>query len=646
MNADPHQPIAPWRGARVVAAALWGSLVSATIPLGASNGAGFALAVGLMLPVALALALLASRVLPAVYRLGARLSPSPVRVCALLQVPLSILLGGIFATNLLVADSPFGPHAKRAYGLTLFAALVLTFATHRLTRRAPSRVPRWSRVIGVTLLLDGLGAGLLDSYGIRQEYRIHGLLLWATLAACTGAAYALLPRRPYRWLGGGALVTLVALAVWVAPDRAAAYRRALVAHTPHAEALLQARALLDRDRDGFSPWLGGGDCDDRDRTAYPLSPTRDCLGWRSAAALAPPTQVSAPPAEAPRVILLLTIDAFRCGFGQRGEPPLRDGCPRLRQLAEAGRAQLDAHTAVPSTAWSMAVLMAGTPAVVGHSLAGVELLPQRLSRLGFRSELLVTFPQVIAIAPLATALGRIDRTLESTSTTPFRGDALTTRTLARVRAALADSSARTFVWAHYPDLHFPFVVDDGPWKHGGVEDYALLLKRTDAAIGRLADQLSQLPQARDLLVVITADHGEEFGEHGERYHGFTLYEEGVRVPIIVWSPVTPRRFGAPRLPHQLADLASYLESAAGKTAPRSRADVLMQTVTADHQLAVISHGWKLIYNQTRNRAELYDLGQDPEERHDLAPRRPDLVERLGHRLGAQLALPGPPPSKP
>src|SRR6185503_15668636 len=58
---------------------------------------------------------------------------------------------------------------------------------------------------------------------------------------------------------------------------------------------------------------------------------------------------------------------------------------------------------------------------------------------------------------------------------------------------------------------------------------------TDREIGRLLDGLGKL--ARPTLVVITADHGEEFGEHGGAYHGSSVYEEQVRVPLVFWSTV-------------------------------------------------------------------------------------------------------------
>jgi arylsulfatase A-like enzyme len=58
----------------------------------------------------------------------------------------------------------------------------------------------------------------------------------------------------------------------------------------------------------------------------------------------------------------------------------------------------------------------------------------------------------------------------------------------------------------------------------------------DAEVSRLMAWMSARPSSRDLLVILTSDHGEEFGEHGGFDHGRHLYREVIQVPLIVWGP--------------------------------------------------------------------------------------------------------------
>src|SRR5262249_34346371 len=157
-------------------------------------------------------------------------------------------------------------------------------------------------------------------------------------------------------------------------------------------------------------------------------------------------------------------------------------------------------------------------------------------------------------------------------------------------------------------------VDDGsPWKRLARRDYRTMRRRTDAALGRLADALRHSPDGDEVLVVITADHGEEFGEHGDYYHGFSLHDSAVRVPIIVWSPREPRRFVAAAPPRALSELGDYLLSAVTQRPVLEAADTLLRTVFFDDQVGLVSDGWKVIFNRTRDRVELFDLATDPAE---------------------------------
>ncbi|HEX6835063.1 MAG TPA: sulfatase-like hydrolase/transferase, partial [Polyangia bacterium] len=91
--------------------------------------------------------------------------------------------------------------------------------------------------------------------------------------------------------------------------------------------------------------------------------------------------------------------------------------------------------------------------------------------------------------------------------------------------------ARAFVWVHYFEPHEPYEAHPGHFDGArtSLEKYDSEVHYVDAEVARLFAYLRRTrPHA---LVIIAADHGEEFGEHGGRYHGTTLYEEQVHVPL-------------------------------------------------------------------------------------------------------------------
>ncbi|MFL6196224.1 MAG: sulfatase [Thermoanaerobaculia bacterium] len=202
----------------------------------------------------------------------------------------------------------------------------------------------------------------------------------------------------------------------------------------------------------------------------------------------------------------------------------------------------------------------------------------------------------------------------------------------------------------------------------------------DRFIGRLIDSLPP-DVLRNTLIVLTADHGEEFYDHGGWKHGFTLYEEQIHVPLLVrWDgriPAGSRLRGTVRL----LDLVPTLTAAAGGKADRSWEGIdLLPALTgkaplprlaafAQHMMigplraAAVLDGRKLILFNPRTpftpadplqeylwtldlarmqRVELYDLARDRGERRNLAPGDPGGVARLQPVIHRQLdrELPG------
>ncbi len=184
--------------------------------------------------------------------------------------------------------------------------------------------------------------------------------------------------------------------------------------------------------------------------------------------------------------------------------------------------------------------------------------------------------------------------------------------------------------------------------------YEAELAYVDQQVGRLLDGLQAHGVADNTLVVLTADHGEEFLDHGGFEHGHTLYQELLHVPLVL------------RFPGHLSQGTRFSQSVGLVDVAPTICD-LLQVPTPDsfggHSLAralaggplierpVLSHGnfwgeplvawrsgpWKLILTPTGNgdadagpseRVELYNLENDPQERTNLAGSSADVVARL------------------
>jgi len=177
------------------------------------------------------------------------------------------------------------------------------------------------------------------------------------------------------------------------------------------------------------------------------------------------------------------------------------------------------------------------------------------------------------------------------------------------------------------------------------------IQYVDAHLGELLETVRKLPTAHDLVTVLTADHGEEFLDHGAFNHGYTLYEEQTSVPLIVSAPT---RFDPRRVSQQvrLIDIAPTLLEVVGvenqntKSQGRSLVplleglslepiDAFSEATNVGNQCALRSTGsHKLIRSMIDPQWLLFDLRADPGELHDLATQRAERLRELANRLEA------------
>jgi arylsulfatase A-like enzyme len=192
-----------------------------------------------------------------------------------------------------------------------------------------------------------------------------------------------------------------------------------------------------------------------------------------------------------------------------------------------------------------------------------------------------------------------------------------------------------FLWVHYYDAHEPYVRKPGShWRSASLPAYVEEIRRVDRALGRLVEWLRGA--SIDAVLVVTADHGEQFGEHGDETHTGSLYEETLRVPVIAWRNRSARNVPTP-LPGGSDEMGAYLFALGSGAAPTTLGAAIMSTNgDYDSQIGYVADNWKLIVHRSLGYAELYDLNADPGEKEDLSQAQPGRVRELGERLYRRL----------
>ncbi len=191
-----------------------------------------------------------------------------------------------------------------------------------------------------------------------------------------------------------------------------------------------------------------------------------------------------------------------------------------------------------------------------------------------------------------------------------------------------------FLYMHFMEPHSPYT--RGGKKGGRIENYAKEVGMVDVEIRKLIDVLERTGKWSRTVLIVSSDHGEAFGEHGTKKHATTLYEELLRVPLIVRVP------GAkPRIvdePVSTVDIGPTVLDLYGIDTPAHfmgqslvpflRGDTVQLTrpIVAEGRLKqalVTRDGFKAIRDIRRGTLELYDLTTDPGELHNLATDTPN-----------------------
>ncbi|TDI40687.1 MAG: tetratricopeptide repeat protein [Acidobacteria bacterium] len=212
---------------------------------------------------------------------------------------------------------------------------------------------------------------------------------------------------------------------------------------------------------------------------------------------------------------------------------------------------------------------------------------------------------------------------------------------------------RFFLLLHYYDVHADYDPPE-PFASRFADDlYAGEVAFVDHCIGQVMEKLEDLGLADTTLVIITGDHGEMLGEHGEVTHSYFIYQSALRVPLIFKVPgrterrevesmvglidIVPTIAGLIDIdppPHvQGEDLSAWLmgEPAAPTRARHFYAESLAPTryYGANALFGLVTQRWK--YIQT-TRPELYDLEKDPKELNNVVEQEAELANAMRTRL--------------
>ena len=172
----------------------------------------------------------------------------------------------------------------------------------------------------------------------------------------------------------------------------------------------------------------------------------------------------------------------------------------------------------------------------------------------------------------------------------------------------------------------------------------------DVHFNSILDGLARRNLADDTMVIIVADHGEEFWDHGSVGHGHSVYEELLHIPMIVRLPGTTATALRVEDAVGLVDVMPTVLEALGQPLPNGLAGQsflpLLRGETADAPRSAVSgfmEGWRTVVSgryklihRTLERQMLYDLSRDPHEQTDLGPEHPIGVRYLRGMLGMAL----------
>jgi hypothetical protein len=538
-------------------------------------------------------------------------------------------LAWLFAGTLLAADLAglhhWLPDAAPSW-MTALASALLGTALAAAVRVLVARLPR-RRGLGLVCLTAGGSLTVLDAILFPVSYA--GIHLLGLLVA--GAVSALGMRWAVGWWRPRAGLDRVLFPV------AAVGAALAVARAPGNQELI---VLLREPAAVLAPFLA--------ELRPPLAASEKIpeaqRAWFQDRSTLPDIVPSSPPLVNDPVVVVVGIDSFRADL--MADPHREADLPELFRLQRESTAFATARAPGTSTAPSLTAVFSG----LYYSQLYWRLMPGAGPDVYADDDPSPRFPELLSDVGIPTAtfdsggflLNRFgvvrgfreEQTLR-TGRAYAQGPDVMNAAIARLER---HGSGPLFMFLHMLDPHSPY--NRGGKRATPFESYVAEVGLVDRELGRLRQTIERLPLRDRTILIVLSDHGEAFGEHGMTWHGTTLYDELLRVPLMIWS----RAIGARRVtdPVSLIDLGPTVLDLMGVPTParymgqslvpylRGEHPKLTRPIVAEARLMrslITPQGMKIIHDTRSQTVEVFDLARDPAEEKNLFG--PDTEELLG-----------------
>jgi arylsulfatase A-like enzyme len=567
------------------------------------------------------------------------------------RIALATAALGMALVTLLVNAGLLGEHPLFTLGLTALTGCYGA-GLMRLEQGAP--LPYWA-----LLLFATIGIYLIDATQLRglyvSQHLTLGILCWLSTVVLFRKTFQPFERvRPILALGL-AVPTLLAVAVfWSAPGDAIGEDLRYALHhgsTATRNAMHVLSYATDWDGDGYPVLLGRGDCEPLNDAAHPGALEiigdgidQNCLAGDPPAEVVAAYREWAQPVATANLaqvdnVILITIDALRFDrvVGPKANPVLVD-------IASQGVFFNSAYCLYPGTIPSLyGMAVSDYPSAISYTPFQSFEFPFEDTRTTLFEVLESAKIRQFAAAyhmMLAPRFG-ITRGIFEVWAPSDSAEGISSAETTKKGLAFLDQAkdGRFFLWLHYFDPHAPYEVLEGETSKTGAEGrYDAEVARAALEVERFLDELISRGLSENTAVILAADHGEEFGDHGATHHGQALYEESTHIPLLMILPSGPSRVVT--TPVSLLDLAPTIidllglevstpESWKGRTlAPYVMGEMVPRPFPVyleayrpggkQRTYGLVMGDHKFVYRPALELFELYDLASDPGESRNLA----------------------------